>query len=126
MKRQVERLAEQQIALQPQILFPTACLMLTQSLTPSLTHTTIVGATNQVVRKVALAKAEGFTAFKMKCGVSIEDDVRRAKFMREAIGPDMCVPAPPTDISLLLLVVVVVAWRANQGRGVTRWRRRLF
>ena len=62
----------------------------------------------EVVRKVALAKAEGFTAFKMKCGVSIEDDVRRAKFMREAIGPDMCVRAcgyclfvaRPVDVSV--------------------------
>jgi len=25
----------------------------------------------------------------MKCGVSVEDDVRRAAFMRNAIGPDM-------------------------------------
>ena len=34
------------------------------------------------------ALAEGFTAFKMKVGRNVEDDVRRAGLIRQAIGPD--------------------------------------
>ena len=34
------------------------------------------------------AKAEGFTAFKMKVGMGVDDDSRRAALMRELIGWD--------------------------------------
>ena len=34
------------------------------------------------------AMAEGFTAFKMKVGMGVEDDSRRAALMRELIGWD--------------------------------------
>ncbi|WP_421852936.1 L-fuconate dehydratase [Oricola sp.] len=37
---------------------------------------------------VRAAMAEGWTHFKMKVGADIEDDVRRARLIREEIGPD--------------------------------------
>jgi len=42
----------------------------------------------QVKQKVVAALAEGFNSFKMKVGVSLEDDAKRAQVMRGAIGPD--------------------------------------
>ncbi len=48
-----------------------------------------IGYSDDVVRaRCREAIAEGFTHFKMKIGQSLEDDVRRARIIREEIGPD--------------------------------------
>jgi L-fuconate dehydratase len=43
----------------------------------------------KMVRLAKEAVADGFTLIKLKCGVSLEDDKRRLKLAREAIGPDV-------------------------------------
>ncbi len=48
-----------------------------------------IGYSDDTVRtRCREAIADGFTHFKMKIGQSIEDDVRRARIIREEIGPD--------------------------------------
>ncbi|MSU37356.1 MAG: fuconate dehydratase [Pedosphaera sp.] len=48
-----------------------------------------IGYSDDVVRaRCREAITEGFTHFKMKIGQSIADDVRRARIIREEIGPD--------------------------------------
>ena len=48
-----------------------------------------MGYSDEKIRRLAdAALAEGWTAFKMKVGRNIADDVRRARMLREAIGPD--------------------------------------
>jgi L-fuconate dehydratase len=42
-----------------------------------------------MVRLAKQAVADGFKLIKLKCGVSLEDDKRRLKLAREAIGPDI-------------------------------------
>jgi L-fuconate dehydratase len=42
-----------------------------------------------MVRLAKEAVAAGFTLIKLKCGTSLEDDKRRLKLAREAIGPDI-------------------------------------
>jgi L-fuconate dehydratase len=55
-------------------------------------YTTSVGwlgyGDEKVRRLCREAVAAGWTSFKMKVGVNIEEDVRRARIVREAIGPD--------------------------------------
>jgi L-fuconate dehydratase len=43
----------------------------------------------KMVRLAKQAVADGFTLIKLKCGVSLEDDKRRLRLAREAIGPDI-------------------------------------
>lgn len=43
----------------------------------------------KMVRLAKEAVADGFTLIKLKCGVSLEDDKRRLKLAREAIGPNV-------------------------------------
>lgn len=43
----------------------------------------------KMIRLAKEAVADGFTLIKMKCGASLEDDKRRLKLVREAIGPDV-------------------------------------
>ena len=43
----------------------------------------------KMVRLAKEAVADGFTLIKLKCGVSLEDDKRRLKLAREAVGPDI-------------------------------------
>jgi L-fuconate dehydratase len=43
----------------------------------------------KMVRLAQEAVADGFTLIKLKCGVSLEDDKRRLKLAREAIGPEV-------------------------------------
>ncbi|CAB4342941.1 unannotated protein [freshwater metagenome] len=43
----------------------------------------------KMVRLAKEAVADGFTLIKLKCGVSLEDDKRRLRLAREAIGPDV-------------------------------------
>lgn len=43
----------------------------------------------KMVRLAKEAVADGFTLIKLKCGVSLEDDKRRLKLARQAIGPDI-------------------------------------
>ncbi len=43
----------------------------------------------KMVRLAKEAVADGFTLIKLKCGVSLEDDKRRLKLAREAIGPEV-------------------------------------
>ncbi|MFN8057747.1 MAG: L-fuconate dehydratase [Vicinamibacterales bacterium] len=54
-------------------------------------YTTSVGwmgyADDKIRHLAREALAEGWTAFKMKVGRNLEDDVRRASILREAIGP---------------------------------------
>lgn len=53
------------------------------------TATGWLGYTDEQVRqKVINALAQGFNAFKMKVGVSLENDMKRAAVMRDAIGPN--------------------------------------
>ncbi|MFM7051562.1 MAG: enolase C-terminal domain-like protein, partial [Planctomycetota bacterium] len=48
-----------------------------------------IGYSDATVRaRCREAIADGFTHFKMKIGQSIDDDVRRARIIREEIGPD--------------------------------------
>jgi L-fuconate dehydratase len=42
----------------------------------------------KIQRLCAEALAAGWTSFKMKVGADIDDDIRRARIVREAIGPD--------------------------------------
>jgi L-fuconate dehydratase len=42
----------------------------------------------KIRRLCAEALAQGWTRFKMKVGADLEDDVRRARIVRDAIGPD--------------------------------------
>jgi L-fuconate dehydratase len=52
------------------------------------TSTGWLGYSDEKVRRLCReALAEGWTAFKMKVGQSLEDNVRRAALMREEIGP---------------------------------------
>jgi L-fuconate dehydratase len=54
-------------------------------------YTTSVGwlgyPDDKIRRLCAEALAEGWTSFKMKVGADIEDDIRRARIVRDAIGP---------------------------------------
>ena len=43
----------------------------------------------KMVRLAKQAVADGFTLIKLKCGVSLEDDKRRLRLAREAIGPEI-------------------------------------
>jgi L-fuconate dehydratase len=43
----------------------------------------------KMVKLAKQAVADGFTLIKLKCGVSVDDDKRRLKLAREAIGPDV-------------------------------------
>jgi L-fuconate dehydratase len=43
----------------------------------------------KMVRLAKEAVAEGFTLIKLKCGVSLEDDKRRLRLTRAAVGPDV-------------------------------------
>ncbi len=43
----------------------------------------------KMVRLAKEAVADGFTLIKLKCGVSLEDDKRRLRLAREAIGPNV-------------------------------------
>jgi L-fuconate dehydratase len=43
----------------------------------------------KMVRLAKQAVADGFKLIKLKCGVSLEDDKRRLKLAREAIGPEI-------------------------------------
>jgi L-fuconate dehydratase len=53
------------------------------------TSTGWLGYPDEKVRRLCKeAIAEGWTAFKMKVGQSLEDNIRRAAIMREEIGPD--------------------------------------
>src|SRR5206468_2458060 len=53
------------------------------------TSTGWLGYPDEKVRRLCReALAEGWTAFKMKVGRNLEDNVRRAALMREEIGPD--------------------------------------
>lgn len=53
------------------------------------TSTGWLGYPDEKVRRLCReALAQGWTAFKMKVGQNLEDNVRRARLMREEIGPD--------------------------------------
>jgi L-fuconate dehydratase len=53
------------------------------------TSTGWLGYSDEKVRRLCReAIAEGWTAFKMKVGMNLEDNIRRAALMREEIGPD--------------------------------------
>jgi len=52
------------------------------------TSTGWLGLPTPKVRALPEALAQGWTAFKMKVGRNLEDNVRRAALMREEIGPD--------------------------------------
>jgi L-fuconate dehydratase len=65
----------------------------------------------KLVRLSTAAVAEGFTQIKLKVGADVDDDVRRLRLAREAVGPD-----------------VRIAVDANQAWGVQQaieWTRRL-
>jgi L-fuconate dehydratase len=48
-----------------------------------------LGYSDEKIRKLSReALAQGFTAFKMKVGRNLDDDIRRAALIREEIGPD--------------------------------------
>ncbi len=52
------------------------------------TSTGWLGYPDEIVRELCRrALAEGWTHFKMKVGANLEDDVRRARLMRDEIGP---------------------------------------
>ena len=49
----------------------------------------VIGYSDEKIRGLCRdALTQGFTAFKMKVGRNVDDDVRRAALMREEIGPD--------------------------------------
>ncbi len=50
---------------------------------------------------------DGFTRFKMKVGVSLADDIRRARLMRAEIGPDSLLMMDANQVTTTLTVHVL-------------------
>ena len=61
----------------------------------------------KLVRLAKKAVADGFRTIKIKVGLSIEDDVRRCRLAREAIGPDIAMAA---DANQRWDVAPAIAW----------------
>ncbi len=51
----------------------------------------------KLVRLAHEAVAEGFSQIKLKVGADVEDDVRRLRLAREAVGPDVRIASTPTS-----------------------------
>lgn len=56
------------------------------------------------------ALADGWTRFKLKVGADVEDDIRRARIMREEIGPDLMLAV---DANQRWDVGVAIEWMAR-------------
>ena len=72
----------------------------------------------KMVRLAKQAVADGFTLIKMKCGVSLEDDKRRLKLAREAIGPDVRLAI---DANQVWDVPVAIEWINSLGDVNLHW-----
>ena len=64
------------------------------------------------------ALTQGFTAFKMKVGRNVDDDVRRAALIREAIGPDN---ALMMDANQIWDVDEAIHWMERLSRSFDRY-----
>ncbi len=78
-----------------------------------------LGYTEQQVRELCRAmRADGWTSFKTKVGVSIESDIRRCEVMREELGDDIQLMA---DANQVWEVPEAIEWMSYlQGFGL-RW-----
>jgi len=73
---------------------------------------------DKIRRRCRDALSEGFTAFKMKVGRDIEDDVRRASIIREEIGWDR---ALMMDANQIWDVDEAIAWMERLSELRPRW-----
>ncbi len=64
------------------------------------------------------ALAEGWTRFKLKVGADVEDDIRRARIVREEIGPDRMLAV---DANQRWDVGVAIAWMARLAEFDPYW-----
>ena len=71
-----------------------------------------------MVRLAKEAVADGFTLIKLKCGVSLEDDKRRLKLARQAIGPDVRLAI---DANQVWDVNEAIAWLNSLGDVNLHW-----
>lgn len=72
----------------------------------------------KMVRLAKQAVADGFTLIKLKCGVSLEDDKRRLRLAREAIGPDVRLAI---DANQVWDVPVAIEWINSLGDVNLHW-----
>jgi len=72
----------------------------------------------KMVRLAKEAVADGFTLIKLKCGVSLEDDKRRLKLARQAIGPDVRLAI---DANQVWDVNEAIAWLNSLGDINLHW-----
>ncbi len=72
----------------------------------------------KMVRLAKEAVADGFTLIKLKCGVSLEDDKRRLKLARQAIGPDVRLAI---DANQVWDVNEAIAWLNSLGDVNLHW-----
>jgi L-fuconate dehydratase len=64
------------------------------------------------------ALADGWTRFKLKVGADVEDDIRRARIVREEIGPDRMLAV---DANQRWDVGVAIAWMARLAEFDPYW-----
>ena len=72
----------------------------------------------KMVRLAKEAVAAGFTLIKLKCGTSLEDDKRRLKLAREAIGPDVRLAI---DANQVWDVPEAIEWITSLGDVNLHW-----
>lgn len=72
----------------------------------------------KMIRLAKEAVADGFTLIKMKCGASLEDDKRRLKLAREAIGPDIRLAV---DANQVWDVPQAIEWVNSLGEVNLHW-----
>ena len=72
----------------------------------------------KMVRLAKEAVADVFTLIKLKCGVSLEDDKRRLKLARQAIGPDVRLAI---DANQVWDVNEAIAWLNSLGDVNLHW-----
>lgn len=72
----------------------------------------------KMVRLAKEAVADGFTLIKLKCGVSLEDDKRRLRLARQAIGPDIRLAV---DANQVWDVSEAISWLTSLGDINLHW-----
>ncbi|MFM8672433.1 MAG: enolase C-terminal domain-like protein, partial [Candidatus Nanopelagicus sp.] len=72
----------------------------------------------KMVRLAKQAVADGFKLIKLKCGVSLEDDKRRLRLAREAIGPEIKLAI---DANQVWDVNAAIQWLNSLGEVNLHW-----
>lgn len=72
----------------------------------------------KMVRLAKEAVADGFTLIKLKCGVSLEDDKRRLRLARQAIGPEIRLAI---DANQVWDVNEAISWLTSLGDINLHW-----